>query len=212
MNHIRKFIVYLTLLVLTISGSVLLFWTFEPNEVATVTNSPVPVRPKEINPEATIIVSPIICKKIEARAHIQRTLISKAAKIPLPDYENYLPKADCKQTDLAVIIPGNTPDGVYHINYDVTYYINPITTVVIHWYTQEFSVIHIPPQKDASGVTPDFTPGSSYPTLVSPPQSSGSMQVTPIPPVSQPTTQPDNSGIITPKILFVPSIHIPSPF
>lgn len=121
-----------------------LYWTIEPNRVLEIKNQPVPVRPDTISPEATIIASPTFCKYIQKPARIERFLISKSAKIPLPVYPNNFP-IGCHTYDLAVIIPAFVTDDVYHLEYNVTYTVNPITQDKVHWYTQNFTVKHVPP-------------------------------------------------------------------
>lgn len=158
---IAKAIIYTTLAVLVIGASTLVYWTFEADDVLTVKNQPVPVRPKEINPEATVILSPNVCKNLPVPGIIRRTLVSKSSKILLPDYYNNFP-VGCNNRDLAVIIPGQTPDDVYHLEFDVTYVINPLKTVVEHWYTQDFTVKHDPPLViGKTSVTTSGTTGNS---------------------------------------------------
>lgn len=117
---------------------------FTPNPPITVTNNPAPVRPDLINPEAVVIVSPEICKKIAARAQVSRVLVSDTTQILLNDYTNYLPKG-CSTPKLTAIIPSNTPDGKYHIEYTVVYQLSQFKNTTVYWRTQEFTVKHEPP-------------------------------------------------------------------
>lgn len=139
----------LTLLVV-ISGVGMLYLAYQvtlpftPNPPLVVKNNPAPVRPDTINPEAVVIISPIICKKVQAQAHVSRVLVSNSTQILLNDYTNNLPKG-CSSRELTAIIPSNTPDGRYHIEYTVVYQLNSFKTSTAYWRTQEFTVKHEPP-------------------------------------------------------------------
>lgn len=136
--------IYTALTVAGIYLALTFYWRLQSPNILTIRNNPVPVRPKEISPEATVIASPEICKSKRAEADVKRTLVSSTLLIQLPGYTNILPKG-CSHPDLAVIIPGNVPDGVYHLEYTITYHLNPIKDEVDHWHTQDFVVKHDPP-------------------------------------------------------------------
>lgn len=143
----KKRFAALTYILLALAAAYLglrIFWGLQPANILTIKNNPVPVRPKEISPEATVIASPQICKTKKAEAAVKRNLVSDTLVQQLPGYTNVLPKG-CTSPELAVIIPGNVPDGVYHLEYTITYQINPIKIEVDHWHTQNFTVHHVPP-------------------------------------------------------------------
>lgn len=135
--------VYVLLLVVGGYFGLRIYWGLQPANILTVKNNPVPVRPKEISPEATVILSPQLCKTREVEAVVKRMLVSDTLLQQLPGYTNVLPKG-CSNIDLAVIIPGSVPDGTYHIEYTVTYHVNPDKDEVDHWRSQDFVVHHIP--------------------------------------------------------------------
>lgn len=140
--------------------AVFVYWTVEPKNVIEVVNQPVPVRPDTISPEATVIVSPTFCKYLNKPAKVERFLISDSARIPLPVYPNNLPRG-CKTYDLPVVIPAFVTDDVYHLEYNTTYQINPITEFKVHWYTQNFTVKHDPPLQTSTSpatISPTKTP------------------------------------------------------
>lgn len=151
-RNAKKHLAITVYILLAIAGGYLglrIFWGLQPANILTIQNNPVPVRPKEISPEATVIVSPKICKTKKAEADVKRTLVSDTLLIQLPGYTNVLPKG-CTSPELAVIIPGNVPDGTYHLEYQITYKVNPIKTEVDHWHTQNFTVHHVPPLPTSS--------------------------------------------------------------
>lgn len=125
--------------------AVFAYWTLESRNVSEITNGPVPVRPGVINPEDVIIASPRICKYISKQASIERYIVSKSAKIQLPNYPSNL-ALGCHTYDIPIIIPSFVTDDTYHIEYNVSYTMNPVTKpVLVQWITEDFQVLHDPP-------------------------------------------------------------------
>jgi hypothetical protein len=143
-HHLTQILTYATLSVMAVGGSLYLYWSFQSTKVLDIKNTPVPVRPQEINPEATVILHYNYCKRSDVHGVVTGAIVSSSTKILLPDAEEITPKT-CKEFDVPVIIPGQTTDGVYHLEYTAVYRVNPLKVSVEKWRTQEFTVKHVPP-------------------------------------------------------------------
>jgi isopentenyl phosphate kinase len=118
-HHLTQILTYATLSVMAVGGSLYLYWSFQSTKVLDIKNAPVPVRPQEINPEATVILHYNYCKRSDVHGVVTGAIVSSSTKILLPDADEITPRT-CKEFDVPVIIPGQTTDGVYHLEYTAT--------------------------------------------------------------------------------------------
>ncbi len=121
-------IVIVAIILLAVGLMRLLTWSFAPNQVLIVRNTPVPVQPPEVKDGGKIYLNIDYCKEVTAVGKTEVNLIgeSAGAKIAVawPDDES---KAQCSVlNDVPVPIPAQTPTDTYHVEFVVCYDINPV--------------------------------------------------------------------------------------
>lgn len=141
---------YLALLVVAGGIGTLLYWKLStPTEVLSIRPQPIPVLTKvvKLNPACAIIgadrcvvLKITQCKNVEANGKISPTFVSNTDRIPTPEI---IERGERKcQNDITVPfpVPRVAPPGKYHIHFRTTYKVNPITTIVQDFDSEEFEV------------------------------------------------------------------------
>lgn len=118
------------------------YWAFSvPNEVLTINKLPVPVADKTIKVGEYVPLHYNYCKNADASGIIKTTLVSDVQKIVLPDVRDESRKVCTDVIVPAVLVPEDTPDGIYHVHYRASYNVNPLNTNEIQeWDSEEFTI------------------------------------------------------------------------
>lgn len=119
----------------------------QPGVVLEIKNSPVSVRPTEIDDEQYVILHYDYCKHSNAEGKVETALISKATKVLLPDVKDRTEK-DCKVFDAPYPVPGQTPPGKYHYHFKACYQLNILKQSCTEWRSQEFTIVAEEFEKD----------------------------------------------------------------
>lgn len=101
-------------------------------------NTPYKVHPKTVEAGDTIFYTADFCKYLNIPAAVTRSLVDGVV-ISLPESKINL-DTGCKKTDIPVVIPLNSPPGVYHIDLTLVYKINFLKDVTYKLKTNEFTV------------------------------------------------------------------------
>ncbi len=111
---------------------------------------PIPIFQKEVTIGQPIVIQFDYCKSVSAQENVERNLVCTDIKYTLPEPEFMkgstkigAPKG-CGQVDAVLFIPKETNPGQCHVEYEVTYQVNPIRTIVEKFQTTDFKVV-LPP-------------------------------------------------------------------
>lgn len=140
-NKVVNYLLSFALLVLTLATGLLLYWSFQNEDVLQVKNSPFPVRTIREHPTANgvIILSVDLCKQTSAVGRVRTSFVSQSRDILLPISEDRGPKG-CNKVEVPVLIPSDTPADTYRVKFHVDYKINPLKTVVEEFESEPFIV------------------------------------------------------------------------
>lgn len=133
---------YLSIAALGIVGATLavfLFWSLEKDTVLEIKNSPVPVRPTQIDNDEYILLHYDYCKYSDAVGTVESQLVSKTAVLPLPTVKDKT-DANCKEFDAPYPVPGQAAPETYHYHFKACYPINPIKTTCTEWNSKTFEI------------------------------------------------------------------------
>ncbi len=125
----------------------------QPGTVLEINNTPVPVRPTKIDQDQYIILHYDYCKHSNAQGLVTSSLVSKTSKVLLPDATDKTEKA-CKAFDAPVPVPGQTPTGTYHYEFEACYQLNPLKESCTQWESQEFMIKGDEPEKNIEITNP----------------------------------------------------------
>lgn len=78
------------------------------------------------------------CKYYETTGTITRSF-EDGAIYPAISSQGNVTKG-CTKSEVSVAVPNYIPPGVYHLNLDAAYQINPIRTIIYHFKTSDFVV------------------------------------------------------------------------
>jgi len=133
-------ILNLFIAVLAIAFCYVAYLVFWPVKVADY-NQPYKVRPNIVEAGQTLTYTTNYCKYIDVPPTVSRTLIDGTV-IYFPTETTNLPTG-CNKKDVQLVIPKNTPPGVYHIEITLTYKVNPLKEVTSRILTDEFRVTNV---------------------------------------------------------------------
>lgn len=135
------YIAYAAIAIIALVVGIFLYWSFQPDKVLQVNNSPFPVRTIREHPTAdgVVILKVDLCKHSGTVGQVRTSFVSESREIFLPLGKEQLPKG-CLKQEVPVLIPTDTPEGKYKIKFSVTYQINPIKRSVEVFETREFVV------------------------------------------------------------------------
>lgn len=139
---LATYFIYVSLGMLAFAVGFFLYWSFQPNDVLEIKNSPFPAEiiAREPPQQGILILKVDYCKKIDITGTVRMSFVSKTKEIFLPATPERGP-VTCRKTDLPILIPdGLTPD-TYKVHFRTTYTINPLQDQVIEdFYSKEFQL------------------------------------------------------------------------
>lgn len=140
-NRMVSKFAYVVLAILASAVFVFLYWSFQPADVLTVRNEPVPVRifTNGESGENIIIMNVDYCKTVKADGRVRFSFVSKTREVFLPVGEDKQPPS-CHVRDIPVIIPSDLPADTYRIKFTIIYTINPIKEVTEVFESLEFDI------------------------------------------------------------------------
>lgn len=132
---------YVALGIAALGVSIFLFWSFQPDDVLQVNNSPFPVRTIREHPTAdgVVILNVDFCKTTEVTGEVRTSFVSESKETFLPVGEEKGPTG-CTKTEVPILIPTDIASGEYKIKFRAEYRINPIKEVVEEFETSMFTI------------------------------------------------------------------------
>lgn len=134
-------LMYFALGVISVGIAFVLYWTFTGNDVLTINNEPVPVKPKVAKSEEVVNIEVNFCKHSNAPGIVTRKLVSKQTELLAPTTEDKLGPICVPNAIVPIPIPPQTPVGTYKVVYEIEYRPNPLKTVVETFSSEEFQVV-----------------------------------------------------------------------
>lgn len=130
--------------VLLIAGTVLvIYWLqFDDNPPITVNNAPLPVHGDgTYKPGDTILFTLDFCRHTTGAIRFTRRWIDGLMYIE-PEVHVSGGDIECIKRDLVAVVP-DIPPGVYHVEYNVIYQVNPMIERTVTFVTESFEVLDI---------------------------------------------------------------------
>lgn len=117
-------------------------WSYQSDNVIDI-KQPIEVKGEPVAKDSIVILKIDYCKRIDTKGVVERKLVSDRAEYLFPTTKDAT-EAECGKIEAPTLLPvlpvGATP-GVYHIEYIVTYDINPLKTGIVEEFkTEEFKV------------------------------------------------------------------------
>lgn len=136
MSKVANYSVWVLLLILAF----VIYLAYFPVKVADY-NQPYKVRPNVIEAGQTLTYTADFCKYKNVQASVTRTLVDGTV-IFFPIENTNLP-IGCNKRDIPLVIPKNTPPGVYHLEISLVYRVNPLREITTRILTDEFRVLNV---------------------------------------------------------------------
>lgn len=140
-------LLFFSLGLIAVGVGILVFWMFQPSDVLTVSNEPVPVKYNTIKAREAQILNVNFCKNIKAHGRLVRSIESTTSKLQTPEVqEPTLPECREYKLDdenpLKVPIPAHAEPDTYIIRFHIVYDINPLKRgVVEEFVSQPFQIV-----------------------------------------------------------------------
>jgi hypothetical protein len=120
----------------------MVYWSLTGKDVLTVTNAPLPVKPKVVKSEERIVLDVSFCKQVNAPGRVIRRLVSDRTELLAPTVNESVGAGCYEHLPVPIPIPPQTPPGRYHVNYRITYDTNPLHRGIVEEFnSQEFDVV-----------------------------------------------------------------------
>jgi hypothetical protein len=135
-----KIFIYTALTVLGFGVATFVFWNLQPKDVLTI-RGPVKVKPVVAKGEGAVTLHFDYCKNLDVEGTIQQSFVSNKTELLSPEVQDTQHKICTKDQAVTILIPPQTAPDRYRIKYVATYKINPITTVVETFQSEQFDVV-----------------------------------------------------------------------
>lgn len=133
---------YLALAFIALGVGLILFWSFQNENVLQINNEPFPVRTVRSDNEANgaVILKVDFCKNVETVGDVRTSFVGKDREIFLPLSKERGSKG-CYVTEVPILIPDGTPPGRYKVRFRVVYDLNPLKRGIVDEFTsREFDI------------------------------------------------------------------------
>lgn len=137
-KHINS-IIYAILILLT---SLVLFIGYEflwPVEVLKPNVQPYKIVNKKVRPGDSLIYVVDACKFKNVSTTVVRRFVDHVVLNQEPEVSNI--RVGCGQTNVSIMVPKLITPGIWHLDIDVSYKINPFRTKEYHLITEDFEVL-----------------------------------------------------------------------
>lgn len=117
-------------------------WSYQSDNVIDI-KQPIKVKGDRVAKDSIIVLEIDYCKRYDTKGVVERKLVSDRGEYLFPTIKDSTP-AECNKIDAPTLLPvlphGATPD-TYHIEYTVTYDVNPLKQGIVEKFkTEDFKV------------------------------------------------------------------------
>lgn len=141
-TKVVNYLILAALAFIAVAIGIFLMWSFESEKVLEIKNSPFPTRSVRENATTggVIILDIDYCKHSDAHGEVRVSFVSKSREVFLPiAYDDQ--GANCRHTEVPVLIPTDLPPDTYKVKFRTTYEVNPIKKGIVNEFeSQEFIV------------------------------------------------------------------------
>ena len=124
---------------LTLTGA---YWWLRPYHVITSTSRRLVVSTPVVAQGGMLHYGAYVCRSTDLTATVARTFVDGVRYPTSPVASVYYP-VGCAQTHVAIPVP-ELPPGMYHIETEAAYEVNPIRTIREKWVSDNFIVVARP--------------------------------------------------------------------
>ena len=139
MNKIIYTTVWFILLSAMVTIGLIIFWLSYPYKPVEFKDGPFKVKTLEVKVGGHVEYEVNVCKNVDYGGKISRTFIDGVI-YTTPDIETNMEKG-CSDRIISVYIPRALPEGTYTIKTNYHYQVNPIRTVDVVTYTEQFKIV-----------------------------------------------------------------------
>ncbi len=123
-------------------GFLIMTWSFQSDDVIDI-KQPIPIIGNKVAKDSVVVLRINYCKNTDAHGDVERKLVGKRGEHLFPAVRDTTGEG-CNIVEAPTLLPvlptGATP-GTYHIEYTVTYDLNPLKKGVVEEFkTEEFEV------------------------------------------------------------------------
>lgn len=111
-------------------------WSLQPEDILSVSNNPVEVKPTEIANDGTVILTIKYCKNHHATGKVEVRLIGSTTKVDIP-WPNDTTDPGCHTLEVPVKIPAQTPTDTYRFTFNVSYNVNPLKHSILESFSSQ---------------------------------------------------------------------------
>lgn len=116
----------------------MLFMLYWPVTIIKPLEQPYKIKTPIVEVGGYVVYEVRACKYFDIAGFITRSFEDGALYPAISSSGNV--KKGCAKSEVSVAIPNYIPPGVYHINLDASYQVNPIRTIIYHFKTEDFRV------------------------------------------------------------------------
>lgn len=143
-KSISKLSFYFGIIILLLAFSsvgLIYYWKVTPSKILVINQLPVPVgEPENIRAGRIITLKFDYCKFTDTKGFVEPTLVSDRNVVILKPYDETLP-AGCNKIDGPLVLPYTVITQTYHVHWKVTYYPNPVHTVIVEFDSEKFTLL-----------------------------------------------------------------------
>lgn len=105
-----------------------------------ISPNPIPVLTKTVSPNGYVVLNYTYCKNVNTVGRIVISLVSDNVQLIIPVVYERNPRKCESNIKVPIPIPPQATPGEYHFHFRATYQINPLTSIIEDYDTQNFNV------------------------------------------------------------------------
>ena len=137
----RRIAADLIFLVALVAGTVIGWWELYPYNVGWVQEAPFTVITPVVQPGGTLIVRGWACRWMNSPGFVYRRFVDGLVYNAPGVVMSFRMGCRRDDEDLLISVPPNLPKGVYHVESDIRFQVNPMRAITYHYSTDQFEVV-----------------------------------------------------------------------
>lgn len=118
------------------------YWWLTPYKIITSESRRMVVDTKVVTQGGLLQYGAYVCRSSDLRGTVARTFVDGVRYPTTPVLSVHYP-VGCMNTRVAIHVP-EVPPGVYHLETEAAYEVNPIRTIRYHWISDDFVIVARP--------------------------------------------------------------------